>query len=89
MKDPITGVWLENHSCPRCRFRHPNVWSCARAAAVAEAQRSEPEPADVFDAFDAKNEAIAHADALLSKVGLATYSQVVATIEGMVVETAA
>lgn len=80
MKDPITGAWLDNHSCPKCRYRHPKVWSCAQAAKAAEEQRDGHEPAEPIDVA---NEAVNAANALLKAACLPTYSDLLATIESL------
>lgn len=62
---PITGMWVDNITCSKCRARHPGAWSCAQAADVAAVQRQvreeqrhtrampapEPEPQSLRDAI--------------------------------------
>jgi len=35
----INGVWHNNITCPKCKYRHPEVVSCSTAAFVAESAR--------------------------------------------------
>lgn len=37
----VLGVWHDNITCPKCRFRHPAILTCKLAKAHAEAAREE------------------------------------------------
>lgn len=39
----IDGVDIPNITCPKCKFRHPEQFTCAEAKALAEAARPEPQ----------------------------------------------
>lgn len=64
MNDPITGVWLENITCPTCRHRHPAIWTCKIARAMRDANREQAQareaagagPAQVSDELRALRE---------------------------------
>ncbi len=43
MRDPITGEHPANITCPKCRFRHPALWTCEYSASIAQAERAERE----------------------------------------------
>lgn len=45
----IDGKWVENITCPGCRFRHPSSISCGEAAKQAEQQRVASDVTEIHD----------------------------------------
>lgn len=37
----VDGKWMPNHTCPRCRYRHPKELTCLQALEAATSARAE------------------------------------------------
>ena len=39
----VNGKWMDNITCPRCRFRHPSELTCEEARLAAQEGKGSPE----------------------------------------------